>query len=186
MTGYNTESTCASDHGVKENIVPHPTRESTVDADTTQGYTLDKHKFNSALVQITPKPTITKAKVRKNDELSFIVSVKSPVWVSYSLVRDDHCVKAFLKTFGRSKWKRFVMNQETRRRKSASLGYGPYGEQMEIEKVFQMKRWDDRWIHEIIATGLELDLDRVHRIGLVDDAVEFLYENGGDAHVLLP
>lgn len=34
------------------------------------------------------------------------------------------------------------------------------------------------------ATNFELSLEGVCRAGLVDDTVEFLHENGGDAHVL--
>ena len=62
----------------------------------------------------------------------------------------------------------------------ASLGCGSYSEQTEVKKVLQMKGWDVRWMFQIRVAALELGLEGVGRMGLVDEAVEFWHEIGGD------
>lgn len=175
--GSETEGTIADDHAVKENIrPPPPSPAGTVDSNTT----LEHHplELDRALLQIAPKPTITEARVRKNGVLVFVAGFKSPVWVLYDQVRDNDNVRAFLKILRRSQWKAFVMEREKRRREPAFLGCGSFGKQMEV------KRWDGQWMFKVKATGLLLDEEGVRRMGLVDDAAEFLYQNSGEAQVV--
>ena len=77
-----------------------------------------------------------------------------------------------------------MRGQEKRRRESTSLGCGPNGEQIEVKKVLQMKGWDGRWMFQIRVAELDLDREGLRRVGLMDEAVGFWHETGGDAHVL--
>ncbi|KAI1313285.1 hypothetical protein F5Y03DRAFT_160641 [Xylaria venustula] len=175
---YDTESTIASDYVVKENVPP-PTRAGTVDAEDRS-----LCDFDPALVEMTPKPTIKKARVRESNKLSFVVGFGSPVWVSYGQVRGSRRIRTFMKALKPSQWKEFIAGREGRRLQPASLDYSPYGGQMEVKEVLHMKKWDGQWMFEIRATDLVLDDEGVYGMGIVDDAAEFLHANGGDADVV--
>ncbi|KAI9780817.1 MAG: hypothetical protein M1816_002653 [Peltula sp. TS41687] len=170
------ESTIASDQVINENVPP-PTRAGTVDAEDSS-----LCDFDPAIVEMTPKPAIQKARVRKNDELSFVVGFEFPVWMSYSQVSGNRRIRTFMKTLKPSQWKEFIAQREGRRLQAVSLDYSPYSGHMELKEVLHMKKWDGQWMFEIRATHLVLDDEGVWGMGLVDDAAEF--PNGGHADVV--
>ncbi|KAK0656665.1 hypothetical protein B0T16DRAFT_452211 [Cercophora newfieldiana] len=152
------------------------------DLDANHEYTFGE--LDLSLSRMAPKPTIIAAQVTKKDRLLFAAGYESPVWVSFSQVKDDQHVQAFMEALKPPEWRKVLTDRERRRREPAALGYGPRGGQMEVKEVFQMKIWHGQWMFEIAATSLVLDVEGVRTMGLIDEAVEILQKNGGDADLL--
>ena len=118
------------------------------------------------------RPAIQNA-IEKNGEFLFLVSLGSPTWVHYYQVKDSSQVRCFLQMLSRKEWTTFLTEREDEEIEGGDLRIGCTGEELPVEKVFEMKMWGGQWMFRIEVGTVELDANDVEGLGLVDDAVEF-------------
>ncbi|CAA7258617.1 unnamed protein product [Cyclocybe aegerita] len=188
--GNESDLTMESGPVIKEEDIlslhPAPTRAGTSDPtlglnNATQTAPLNALEPNRALLQISPKLTILNSNMDGNGKLSFVINYGSPtVWVLYHQVNQDAGIKVYLRNLSTKDWEEYMTGGEKAWLEPADLGIHLDGQQIQVTEVHRMKKWDGRMMLEISVSDLVLDEDGVHRMGLVEEAAQFLHENAFD------
>lgn len=121
----------------------------------------------------TPLRPAIQSAIEKDGEFLFLVGLDSPIWVHYYQVKQSSQVRCFLQMLSRRRWRAFLTEREDGEVEGGDLRIGNTGEELPVEKVFEMRMWGGQWMFLIEVGTVELGINYVEGLGFVDDAVEF-------------
>ncbi|KAK3933870.1 hypothetical protein QBC46DRAFT_430745 [Diplogelasinospora grovesii] len=154
--------------------VPPPSRDLTTNHTSISQENLrsDILSVSPAYSEITPKLVIKEIIVGGGDVFLFRVGLSAPIWLRYEQLKGNYYAELFLKNLTEPEWRKFLLEREKQSIAPSSLYLGTNNQEMQVEKILQMKLWGGTWMFKVDTT-LECNMGDIETLGLADDAVMF-------------